>query len=173
LSLFSTKELNICLIGVSNSIDALEKYNEKVASLYQIKNLVFAPYTQQIIGNIITDRLYELKEKCQIEIVISEKLLNYLARKLENVTKGDIRIVNEFVRDLVLNVIAETEIAEQEQEECKENVHSNITINDLEKIFRKMEHSREDLIQSLPFAQQLLLVGINAVLNKEELLYLT
>jgi hypothetical protein len=48
-----------------------------------------------------------------------------------------------------------------------------IQIKDLERIFKKVENSKQDLIKSLPFSQQLLLIGINHIIFKEELLYLS
>lgn len=171
LSLFSRKELNLSLIGVSNSIDALERYSEKVASLHQAKNLVFAPYNQHIIAAIILDRFHELSQRCQINIEVSEKLMRYVARKLENLTKGDLRMVNEFTKEVVAAVIHEQDLPESGQEECKQDIRYSIQIGTLDRIFRKIENSKQDLIQSLPFTQQLLLIGINSIIENEELLY--
>ena len=36
-----------------------------------------------------------------------------------------------------------------------------------------MINSKQDLVQSLPFSQKLLLFGINAIIEKEELLFIT
>jgi len=113
LSLFSNKQLNINLIGVSNSIDALEKYNEKVCSLYHVKNIVFAPYDYETLKKIILDRLSELNERCQIRIDIVDKLLNYVTRKLVLLTKGDMRLVNDFIKELASTVINEQQLDSQ------------------------------------------------------------
>lgn len=48
-----------------------------------------------------------------------------------------------------------------------------IQIKDLERIFKKMENPKLDLIKSLPFSLQLLLTGISHIISKEELLYIT
>lgn len=36
-----------------------------------------------------------------------------------------------------------------------------------------MQNSKQDLIQSLPFSQKLLLLGIHTIISDEELLYIT
>ena len=52
------KELNFGLIGVSNTIDALEKYNGRShLMMSDIKNLVFCPYNQDYIDLIIKDKI--------------------------------------------------------------------------------------------------------------------
>lgn len=83
LTLFTKKELNLGLIGVSNTIDALEKFNAKVySSLYDIKNLVFSPYSQDVISLIIEDKLKMTRQRFSFAFEITEKLLKYAARKL-------------------------------------------------------------------------------------------
>lgn len=43
--LFSNPNLNLMMIGVSNTIDALAKYSKNIAlNLNEIKNIVFEPY---------------------------------------------------------------------------------------------------------------------------------
>ena len=71
------------------------------------------------------------------------------------------RMVNEFIKDLASSVINEQQLDSQEQEESKENYQFSINIDTLDSIFSKMENSKEGLIQSLPFTQQLLLRGIS------------
>jgi hypothetical protein len=51
-------------------------------------------------------------------------------------------------------------------------VHIEVEIDDLNRVFHKMENSKEELIQSLPFSQKLLLSGINFLIFQEDLLYL-
>jgi hypothetical protein len=51
-------------------------------------------------------------------------------------------------------------------------VYGIIGIDDLERVFHKMENSKQELIRSLPFSQQLLLSGISFLISSEELLYL-
>jgi Cdc6-like AAA superfamily ATPase len=83
LTLFSKKELNLGLIGVSNTIDALEKYNAKVFfSLYEIRNLVFSPYDLDTISMIIENKLNEIKERFDFRFEITSKLLKFASRKL-------------------------------------------------------------------------------------------
>lgn len=57
------------------------------------------------MGNIIYDKLEELRERFQINLTITEKLLKFLTKKLENQTKGDLRMVNEFLKELVADVV--------------------------------------------------------------------
>ena len=84
--------------------------------MQEVKNLVFTPYNQQTLSWIIFDRLQQLRDRCQINIEISDKLMRYLARKLQNLTKGDLRMVNEFVREMVAAVLNEQETPDSEQE---------------------------------------------------------
>jgi hypothetical protein len=41
---------------------------------------------------------------------MEERLLQFAARKLESLTKGDMRIVNEFLKELVSNMLTAYEV---------------------------------------------------------------
>lgn len=66
---------------------------------------MFTPYSDGILGNLIFDKLEELRQRFHINLTISEKLLKFLTKKLENQTKGDLRMVNEFLKELVADIV--------------------------------------------------------------------
>lgn len=50
LAMFSQKNLHLILIGTSNSIDFLEKYEDRTHSTMPvIKNIVFRPYSYLMV----------------------------------------------------------------------------------------------------------------------------
>jgi len=62
--LFWEKKLDIGLIGVSNSIDAMEKYWAKeYCREWEIQNVVFVPYNNVQIQVFMQDKLAQLNNK--------------------------------------------------------------------------------------------------------------
>jgi Cdc6-like AAA superfamily ATPase len=142
-------------VGVSNSLDTLEKYSLKVHhSIEEVHSVVFTPYTHEAISALILEKLEQLRERgLQVEL----KMVNYVAKKLETVTKGDLRIFFEFVKELICEVLSQDTPSPSQP-------HCPITIDAVERVFRKMENSKADLIMSLPFSQKLLLMGTCAII---------
>lgn len=149
-------------MGVSNSLDTLEKYSLKVHhSIEEVRSVVFTPYTHEAISALILEKLEQLRERgLQVEL----KMVNYVAKKLETVTKGDLRIVFEFVKELICEVLSQDTPSPSQP-------HCPITIDAVERVFRKMENSKADLIMSLPFSQKLLLMGTCAIISTEDVLF--
>lgn len=49
--IFCNKNLKILLLGISNTIDALEKYGDKLkVKVSEVTNIVFNPYTKDQLG---------------------------------------------------------------------------------------------------------------------------
>ena len=84
-------------------------------------------------------------------------------------------MVNEFIKELIDEILVSFERASPiyPEHDLTEEMTFEIQIKDLERIFKKMENPKLDLIKSLPFSLQLLLTGISHIISKEELLYLT
>lgn len=80
---------------------------------------MFTPYGQDEIGWIIRDKVVQIKQKYGIEFDFDEKLLKFAAKKLENLTKGDLRMVNEFLKELISTTMTEEEANCKGQEESK------------------------------------------------------
>jgi Cdc6-like AAA superfamily ATPase len=58
LTFLLTRNLKIVMLGISNTIDALEKYCEKLKiNVNEVTNIVFNPYTVEQLKEIIIDRL--------------------------------------------------------------------------------------------------------------------
>lgn len=56
--IFTNRNLKIVMLGISNTIDALEKYCEKLKiNVSEVTNIVFNPYTVEQLKEIIIDRL--------------------------------------------------------------------------------------------------------------------
>lgn len=52
--LFSNPKINIMMLGISNTIDAMAKYSKNICiNLNEIKNIVFEPYSHETIVKII------------------------------------------------------------------------------------------------------------------------
>lgn len=82
------------MLGVSNTIDALAKYSKNIAvNLNEIKNVVFEPYKVENIVDIMKQKLAMVNDMFGIKIDAPEKVLKFIAGKMENIKKGDIRIV--------------------------------------------------------------------------------
>lgn len=62
--------------------------------MQNIRNLVFRPYSQDTLSCIISEKLHQLEIRLDFAFSIEERLLNYAARKLESMIKGDMRMVN-------------------------------------------------------------------------------
>lgn len=93
MRLFQKKGLDLILIGISNSIDVIQKSSLKYSfKIQEIENIIFPPYTAEHISCIIKDKLEEMKTATEIEIMYPEKLLKFTAQKLETLKKGDFRI---------------------------------------------------------------------------------
>lgn len=57
-SLFSNRKFSILLIGISNTIDTLEKYSERLkVRIPDITNIVFKPYNEVQIIAIMESKL--------------------------------------------------------------------------------------------------------------------
>jgi len=62
LSLFLKKTVNLVLIGISNTIDCLQKYSGKYSfKVTEIENVVFSPYRADQIMTIVLDKLKQIK----------------------------------------------------------------------------------------------------------------
>jgi hypothetical protein len=104
--LFSNHKLNIMMLGISNTIDALAKYSKSISvNLNDIKNTVFQPYPLENIVKIMKEKLELIHDKFGFKIVANDKVLNFIAAKIENLKKGDVRIVLEFLRELANTVL--------------------------------------------------------------------
>jgi Cdc6-like AAA superfamily ATPase len=69
LLLFSKKNINLILIGISNTIDTLQKYSSKFSfKINDIENVVFQPYTCENIIMIMKDKLEQISKKTYLEI---------------------------------------------------------------------------------------------------------
>lgn len=75
--------MNLVLVGISNTIDTLQKYSGNYSfKVTDIENVVFSPYKAEQIQVILTDKIKHLKEKFKIIIEFPEKLLKFAAQKL-------------------------------------------------------------------------------------------
>lgn len=116
-SLFSNKNLKIMLIGISNDIDALEKYGPKFnVGVSDVSNIVFNPYTIEEVKNIIEDKIATVAAKTGIRLLFTEKLVRYSANKMNEMKKGDMRIVFEFLRSLASKLLPKSELTSEEFE---------------------------------------------------------
>ena len=78
------------------------KYSKNiVVDLNQIKNVVFEPYTRENIIEIMKIKFKEIEKKTQFTITVSDRALTFAASQLDKVKKGDMRIVLEFLKNLV------------------------------------------------------------------------
>lgn len=58
MKLFQKKGVPIILIGISNTIDALQKYSGKFSfKIHEIDNVIFPPYTAEQIAEIMKDKI--------------------------------------------------------------------------------------------------------------------
>lgn len=81
--LFSNPKLNIMMLGISNTIDALAKYSKSISvNLNEIKNIVFEPYPVENIVKIIKEKLEIIRERFNFNIITSDKVLNFIAAKI-------------------------------------------------------------------------------------------
>ncbi len=81
--LFANPKLNIMMLGISNTIDALAKYSKSISvNLNEIKNTVFEPYTLESIVKILKEKLDLIHGKFGFKIVANEKVLNFIAAKI-------------------------------------------------------------------------------------------
>jgi len=56
--LFGRKNIKLILIGISNTIDTLQKYSSKFSfKIQDIDNVVFSPYSCEHISEIMKDKL--------------------------------------------------------------------------------------------------------------------
>lgn len=91
--------MDLILIGISNSIDVIQKSAMKFSfKIHEIENIIFPPYTAEHISCIIKDKLEEMRAATGIEIVYSDNLLKYTSQKLETLKKGDFRICQEYLK---------------------------------------------------------------------------
>ena len=72
LSLFIKKSVNIILLGISNTIDTIQKYSSKYSfNITTIENVVFAPYRMEQIMVILRDKLEHIEKKMRIKVEFS------------------------------------------------------------------------------------------------------
>lgn len=61
MELFRRRDSGLWLIGVSNSIDAVEQYCRRNQLIMgSIRNIVFAPYSQEHLALLIEQKLQQL-----------------------------------------------------------------------------------------------------------------
>lgn len=102
LTLFQKKSVNLVLVGISNTIDTLQKYSGKYSfKVSEIENVVFAPYKAEHIMAIMQDKLALVRQKFSLDLAFPDKLLKFAAQKLETLKKGDFRICLEFLKEVV------------------------------------------------------------------------
>ncbi len=81
--LFSNTKLNLMMLGISNTIDALAKYSKSISvNLNEIKNIVFQPYAIENIVKIIKEKLEIIRERFGFNIITNDKVLNFIAAKI-------------------------------------------------------------------------------------------
>jgi hypothetical protein len=71
-----------------------------------VQKIIFCPYGSNEIGLYITDCLAKLSEK---GINVDFPMIAFTAKKLEVLTKGDMRKIMEFVKELIAAVFASWE----------------------------------------------------------------
>lgn len=102
MKLFQKKGLPIILIGISNTIDALQKYSGKFSfKIHEIDNVIFPPYTAEQIAEIMKDKIEQVRVTTGLDICVPEKLLRFASQKLEALKKGDFRICLEFLKGML------------------------------------------------------------------------
>lgn len=75
----------LILAGISNTMDLVYKLSQKYKhDLRHIKNVIFKPYDEDKILNIVYQRLGE-------EIIFDNNALTYAVKKILNLRGGDIR----------------------------------------------------------------------------------
>lgn len=109
MKLFQKKGFPIILIGISNTIDALQKYSGKFSfKIHEIDNVIFPPYTAEQIAEIMKDKIEQVRSTADLDICVPEKLLKFASQKLEALKKGDFRICLEFLKGVLQKTFEES-----------------------------------------------------------------
>lgn len=163
--------MNLILVGISNTIDTLQKYSGKYSfKVSEIENIVFAPYRTEHIMAILQDKISHLKGKFNITVDFPEKLLKFSSQKLETLKKGDFRICLEFLKEVIRLTFA---TQQREQEEEEESSKFTVTIGLINETFNKMNISKNDLMSKLPYQQIIILIGLHNIIVKTDALYVS
>ncbi|KAL4461897.1 hypothetical protein ABPG72_003917 [Tetrahymena utriculariae] len=168
------EKTNISIIGVSNSMEMVFDLSKKYKIILpDIKNLVFEPYTQKEIYQIIQSRLKEMNEKLNIpQDIIDDKALRLCSGKMYNLKGGDIRCLFDVCKKAL-----EESKKETNQEDSKDNDEQNnnnlneiskVTIPQLNQIIDKLYKVSYKFIAKMPIEQILTILSIYSVIKQKE-----
>jgi len=161
---------NIILIGASNTIDLIVKFNQEYKISAEIKNIVFEPYTYDEIFSILKDRIYNTHGLEDEGKAFEEMAVRFCAKKIYSLKGGDIRYVFEVVR----KVYSQASHQEPVVSEDGTVVDSKITLNDMLKVFNELYGRNIDIIMnSMPQQQQIGLIALYLILTKKNAFLIT
>ena len=113
----------------------------------------------------MVNKFQEVKKKTNFEMNVSEKLLMYVANKLEAYKRGDLRIVFEFLKE-VGTILLFKKFKDGEP-------ILPITIEIVNQILCKLKNDKDRLITQIPFQQQIILVALYMKMKKTEAISIT
>jgi len=121
----------------------------------KVDKLVFAPYTNNDIFEILVRKLDEMG----LTTLFQKESLIYIARKFAS-KSGDIRPALELIKTLILN--------NKEQIDSKENGNCVITLKEILIKLNEKSNNFTQLISNLTDEQKLLVATIYSTLERED-----
>lgn len=146
--------VNIC---ISNTLNLFSSLNGN--SLYlNFEYLIFKPYSEQNLLNILCSRMKKDKTPINFEFFLSVQALNFIVKKAFKNTSSDVRFILTITQTIVEN--KQTKIAEMQRQKLK------LTAKDISICFPEILHvfneklcgDWSNIIQKLNFQTQILLL---------------
>ncbi|EAR85439.1 AAA family ATPase (macronuclear) [Tetrahymena thermophila SB210] len=170
----SLEKANISIIGVSNSMEMVFDLSKKYKIILpDIKNLVFEPYSQKEIYQIIQSRLKEMSEKLNVpQDIIDDKALRLCSGKMYNLKGGDIRCLF----DVCKKALEESKKGRQQEDNKDTDEQNNDNLNELQKItipqlnqiIDKLYKVSYKFIAKMPIEQILTILSIYSIIKQKE-----
>ncbi|KAL4443087.1 hypothetical protein ABPG74_002154 [Tetrahymena malaccensis] len=171
------EKANISILGVSNSMEMVFDLSKKYQIILpDIKNLVFEPYSQKEIYQIIQSRLKEMSEKLNItQDIIDDKALRLCSGKMYNLKGGDIRCLFDVCKKALEE--SKKEVKNENNKDNDDNDEQNndnlselqkITIPQLNQIIDKLYKVSYKFIAKMPIEQILTILSIYSIIKQKE-----
>lgn len=151
----------LIVIAVANTMDLPERvFSNKIASRLGLRRIAFRGYTEEQLGTIIENRLRMLSETNKRIVEITPDAMRFASKKVA-IVSGDARRALTICRRAVeiaereyLETANMADVPEAEQSYGVKIEHIGIAITET------VNSPTARLVQTLPFASKLLLVGV-------------
>uniref|UniRef100_A0A1I8NR07 Cell division control protein n=1 Tax=Stomoxys calcitrans TaxID=35570 RepID=A0A1I8NR07_STOCA len=180
----SLPDARIILVGIANSLDLTERTLLRLNARCELKpkHMHFPPYTKQQIVDIFKSRL----EEAEVLDIFPPVTLQLLAAKVSAVS-GDVRRALDIGRRVVEiaeqqkkagerevklqnlnNIVGEVESTQGQQEEVLKPVQVTQVAAVLNKVYGASQNLQEDIEESFPLQQKIMLCTLMLMLRNEK-----